>query len=54
VEKSSGHSYLDRSAVRQIMENFRFRPAMDDGKLVSRWVEQSISFSLVDTSVSVE
>jgi len=54
VSASSGHSYLDRSAVRQVMESFRFSPAMNGLEPAAGWVEQSINFSLVDASVSVE
>lgn len=53
LKRSSGHAFLDRSAVRQVRENFRFSPALEQGRPVARWLEQSISFELNNLSVSV-
>lgn len=46
VERSSGHRSLDREAVRQVQQRWRFEPAMRDGRAVQAWGLVPIGFSL--------
>ncbi|AKC85930.1 energy transducer TonB [Pseudoxanthomonas suwonensis] len=46
VDRSSGHRSLDREAVRQVQQRWRFEPAMRDGRPVQAWGLVPIGFSL--------
>jgi protein TonB len=46
VDRSSGHRSLDREAVRQVQQRWRFEPAMRDGRAVQAWGLVPIDFSL--------
>lgn len=46
VDRSSGHRSLDREAVRQVQQRWRFEPAMRDGRAVQAWGLVPIGFSL--------
>lgn len=46
VERSSGHRSLDREAVRQVQQRWRFEPAMRDGRPVQAWGLVPIGFHL--------
>ena len=46
VDRSSGHRSLDREAVRQVQQRWRFEPAMRDGQPVQAWGLVPIGFSL--------
>lgn len=46
VENGSGYALLDRSAVSQVLEGWRFQPAMIDGKAVRAWARIPVSFEL--------
>ena len=46
VERSSGHRSLDREALRQVQQRWRFEPAMRDGQQVQAWGLVPIGFSL--------
>jgi len=46
VDRSSGHRSLDREAVRQVQQRWRFEPAMRDGRPVQAWGLVPIDFSL--------
>ncbi|UNK57925.1 energy transducer TonB [Pseudoxanthomonas daejeonensis] len=46
VDRSSGHRSLDREAVRQVQQRWRFEPAMREGRAVQAWGLVPIDFSL--------
>ncbi len=46
VERSSGNRSLDREAVRQVRQHWRFQPAMHDGRVVRAYGMVPIVFSL--------
>lgn len=46
VERSSGHRSLDREAVRQVQQRWRFEPALRDGRAVQAWGLVPIGFTL--------
>ena len=46
IKRSSGHLSLDRQALRQVQQHWRFEPAMRDGRAVQAWGLVPISFSL--------
>lgn len=46
VERSSGHRSLDREAMRQVQQRWRFEPALRDGRPVQAWGLVPIGFSL--------
>ena len=46
VQRSSGHGVLDREAVRHVMRNWTFRPAMKDGRAVQATGIVPIDFRL--------
>lgn len=46
VERGSGHRSLDRQALRQVQQHWRFEPAMREGRPVQAWGLVPISFSL--------
>lgn len=46
VDRSSGHRSLDREAVRQVQQRWRFEPAMRDGVAVQAWGLVPIDFNL--------
>jgi protein TonB len=46
VDRSSGHRSLDREAVRQVQQRWRFEPAMRDGQPAQAWGLVPIGFSL--------
>jgi len=45
ISKSSGQDILDQAALKSARD-YRFKPAMNDGKAVGAWVEFNISFVL--------
>jgi len=45
VAKTSGYSSLDEAAVRAVKE-YRFLPALKNGKPIKRWVEQEFLFKI--------
>ncbi len=47
VEQSSGHRSLDQAALRHVKREWRFRPAMVDGRAVRAWAIVPIEFSLL-------
>ena len=46
VERSSGNRSLDRQALRQVQQRWRFQPAMRDGQPVQAWGLVPIDFNL--------
>ncbi|WP_266170466.1 energy transducer TonB [Dyella subtropica] len=46
IEKSSGYALLDRSAREQVMANWRFQPAVVQGRSVQAWAKVPVSFEL--------
>jgi protein TonB len=46
VERSSGHTLLDRSAREQVLAGWRFQPASVDGHAVRAWARVPVSFEL--------
>ncbi len=46
IERSSGHTLLDRSAREQVLASWTFQPAMVDGKAVRAWAKVPVSFDL--------
>jgi protein TonB len=46
IERSSGHTLLDRSAREQVLASWTFQPAMVDGKAVRAWANVPVSFDL--------
>lgn len=46
VERGSGHRVLDRAAREQVLERWRFRPALRDGAPVQAWGLVPIEFRL--------
>lgn len=46
IVRSSGHALLDRSARDQVLQRWRFHPAMRNGEAVSAWAEVPIRFRL--------
>ena len=47
VEQSSGHRSLDQAALRHVKREWRFRPAVVDGRAVRAWAIVPIEFSLL-------
>lgn len=46
IERTSGHTLLDRSAREQVLASWTFQPAMVDGKAVRAWAHVPVSFDL--------
>ncbi len=46
VTRGSGHALLDRSALEQVLANWRFQPAMLNGHAVRAWATVPVSFAL--------
>jgi periplasmic protein TonB len=46
VEHGSGYGLLDRSAREQVLANWRFQPALVQGKPVRAWARVPVSFDL--------
>jgi periplasmic protein TonB len=46
VERGSGHRVLDDAARRQVLQHWRFQPALVDGQAVPAWGRIPIDFSL--------
>ena len=46
VAESSGHGLLDRAAVDQVLQRWRFDPARQHGQPVDAWVEIPIEFTI--------
>ena len=46
IERSSGHSLLDRSASEHVLARWRFQPAIVDGRAVTAWARVPIQFNL--------
>jgi protein TonB len=46
VEQSSGYSLLDRSAREQVLQGWKFQPAMVNGQPVRAWARVPVSFNL--------
>lgn len=46
ILRSSGHGLLDRSARDQVLQRWRFQPAMRNGETVSAWAEVPVRFRL--------
>ena len=46
IDRSSGHSSLDRAALRQVASHWEFVPALRDGQAVDAWVKVPLVFSL--------
>src|SRR5215469_7763245 len=46
VEQSSGYTVLDRSAHDQVMQGWKFQPAMVNGQAVRAWARVPVSFNL--------
>jgi protein TonB len=46
IERSSGHTLLDRSARQQVLASWLFQPAIVDGKAVRAWARVPVSFDL--------
>lgn len=49
IAQGSGHSALDRSASKHVLEHWRFAPAMRDGRAVPAWALVPIDFKLDST-----
>jgi periplasmic protein TonB len=46
VEQSSGYTLLDRSAREQVLQGWKFQPAMLNGQAVRAWARVPVSFDL--------
>lgn len=46
VERSSGRSMLDRAASEHVLAEWRFQPALQDGREVDAWARVPISFRI--------
>ena len=46
IERSSGHSLLDRTATEHVLSRWRFQPAMAGGRAVGAWARVPIDFRL--------
>lgn len=46
IQDSSGHRLLDRAARRQVLERWRFKPAMRGGHAVAAWALVPVVFTL--------
>ena len=46
IDRSSGHPLLDRTAKRQILEHWRFKPAMVHGHATNAWALVPVTFTL--------
>jgi protein TonB len=46
VEQSSGYALLDRSAREQVLQGWKFQPAMVNGQAVRAWARVPVSFNL--------
>ncbi len=49
IEKSSGFSRLDDSAVREALKSWRFHPPTENGKPVMAWQRFAVTFRLTDS-----
>jgi protein TonB len=46
IEQSSGFSLLDRSAREQVLQGWKFEPAMVGGHAVRAWARVPVTFDL--------
>lgn len=46
IDASSGHRELDQAAQQQVMQRWRFIPALRDGREVEAWVRVPVEFNL--------
>ena len=46
VERGSGYLLLDRSAIQQVLDGWRFQPAMVDGRAVRALARVPVTFNL--------
>ena len=46
IERSSGHTSLDRAALRQVASHWEFIPALRDGEAADAWVKVPLVFTL--------
>jgi periplasmic protein TonB len=46
IEQSSGYALLDRSAREQVLQGWKFQPAMVNGQAVRAWARVPVSFNL--------